>query len=82
MKSCWQIRQEQPKNGDEWRMNCSECHAMAAGASCWELNMPCCCAPMHVTCDFCCLYIAHRREIASRTQEDGSAGLPSGWSTG
>jgi copper chaperone CopZ len=34
--------------------------------SCWEQGSgsPCCCAPVHVTCDFCALYIEHRREIA------------------
>jgi copper chaperone CopZ len=34
--------------------------------SCWEQGSgsPSCCAPVHVTCDFCALYIEHRREIA------------------
>ena len=33
--------------------------------SCWEQVQwsPCCCVPIHVTCDFCALYIEHRREI-------------------
>jgi copper chaperone CopZ len=38
--------------------------------SCWEQcsGSPCCCAPVHVTCDFCVLYIEHRREIAELVQ--------------
>jgi copper chaperone CopZ len=34
--------------------------------SCWEQcsGSPCCCAPIHVNCDFCVLYLEHRREIA------------------
>jgi hypothetical protein len=34
--------------------------------SCWEQcsGSPCCCAPIHITCDFCVLYLEHRREIA------------------
>jgi hypothetical protein len=87
MKSCWQIRQEESKTGNGWRIGCPECHAFAAGVSCWELNAPCCCAPVHVTCDFCSLYISHRREITNRGL-DGGAGGPAGpgemqgWSTG
>jgi copper chaperone CopZ len=36
------------------------------GRSCWEHcgGSPCCCAPVHVTCDFCEIYLEHRRELA------------------
>jgi copper chaperone CopZ len=42
--------------------------------SCWEqcTGSPCCCAPIHVTCDFCALYIEHRREIAEMLQTNGN----------
>jgi copper chaperone CopZ len=42
--------------------------------SCWEQcsGSPCCCAPIHVTCDFCALYIEHRREIAEMLQPNGN----------
>ncbi len=73
MKSCWQIRNALATgggpNGEYWVISCTECRAHAAGISCWELDTPCCCAPVHVTCDFCALYIEHRREIASLTQK-------------
>jgi hypothetical protein len=69
VKSCWQIRNDQGANGERWRINCADCRALATGVSCWELDTPGCCAPVHVTCDFCSLYIDHRREIASLTQK-------------
>jgi copper chaperone CopZ len=65
VKSCWQIRQDHPADGEQWRISCTECHAFATGTSCWELETPCCCAPVHVSCDFCALYIDHRHEIAN-----------------
>ena len=51
------------KNG--WLVNCAECVMFDSNQSCWEQcsGSPCCCAPIHVTCDFCALYIEHRREI-------------------
>lgn len=72
MRSCWQIRQElSEKNGashrpNGWLINCAECTVNASELSCWEqcTGSPCCCAPIHITCDFCVLYIEHRREIA------------------
>ncbi len=73
VKSCWQIRDELAgnggPNGEFWLVSCTECRAYAAGVSCWELDTPRCCAPVHMTCDFCALYIDHRREIASLTQK-------------
>ncbi len=71
MRSCWQIRQELYEKGGEgkpngWLVDCAECVMFKSGQSCWEQcsGSPCCCAPIHVTCDFCVLYIEHRREIA------------------
>jgi copper chaperone CopZ len=72
VRSCWQIRQElSEKNGNGhkpngWLVACAECAMYASDQSCWEQGSgsPCCCAPIHVTCDFCVLYIEHRREIA------------------
>ncbi len=48
--------------------------------SCWEQcgGSPCCCAPVHVTCDFCVLYIEHRREIAELIQANKQSGSTSG----
>ena len=77
VRSCWQIRQEltekNAKNG--WLVNCAECAVNASEASCWEQcgGSPCCCAPIHVTCDFCALYLEHRREIAEFVQSNGQS---------
>jgi copper chaperone CopZ len=48
--------------------------------SCWEqcTGSPCCCAPIHVTCDFCALYIEHRREITEMLQTNGKTQLTHG----
>jgi hypothetical protein len=68
VRICWEIRQDLAektgKNG--WLVDCAECAVYATGQPCWERcsGSPCCCAPIHVTCDFCVLYIEHRREIA------------------
>jgi copper chaperone CopZ len=71
MRSCWQIRQELTEKADAikpngWLIACAECTMYDGAMSCWEQcsGSPCCCAPVHVTCDFCALYIEHRREIA------------------
>jgi hypothetical protein len=71
VRSCWQIRQElsEKANGSKpngWLVACAECTMYDGEMSCWEQcsGAPCCCAPVHVTCDFCALYIEHRREIA------------------
>gem|GEM_PF-282963 len=80
MRSCWQIRQElSEKSGEDhkpngqsfdsaqgWLVACSDCVMFNGEMSCWEQcsGSPCCCAPIHVTCDFCVLYLEHRREIA------------------
>jgi copper chaperone CopZ len=60
------------KNGraDGWRTQCADCPVYASDSSCWEQRNGCptCCAPVHITCDFCILYIEHRREIASLTR--------------
>jgi len=72
LRSCWQIRQDlnegNGKNG--WLVNCAECVMFNSQQSCWEQcsGSPCCCAPIHVTCDFCALYIEHRREITEMLQ--------------
>jgi len=71
VRNCWQIRQElSEKSGNGhtpngWLVNCAECVMFNSHQSCWEQcsGSPCCCAPIHVTCDFCALYIEHRREI-------------------
>jgi copper chaperone CopZ len=82
VRSCWEIRQELSektgKNG--WLVNCAECAVFTTGQSCWERcgGSPCCCAPIHVTCDFCVLYIEHRREIAELIQAPGSTSSSSG----
>ena len=86
MKTCWQIRMEDLDNapgpprsaggaggaGWQWRKDCVECQAYTTDVSCWELDKRCC-APVHVTCDFCSLYLAHRREITILNQQDGFA---------
>lgn len=79
MRSCWQIRQELTekagKNG--WLVDCAECVVHSSEMSCWEQcgGSPCCCAPIHVTCDFCVLYIEHRREIAEMLHSSGHRSL-------
>ena len=77
MRSCWQIRQDlSDKNGKNgWLVNCAECAVNASETSCWEQcgGSPCCCAPIHVTCDFCVLYLEHRREIAEYVQSNGQS---------
>jgi copper chaperone CopZ len=77
LKTCWEIRQEllttaagaAPSRHDAlagWNLACSECTVTLDGRSCWEHcgGSPCCCAPVHVTCDFCEIYLEHRRELA------------------
>jgi copper chaperone CopZ len=71
LRSCWQIRQELTEKADGakpngWLVACAECAMYDGVMSCWEQGSgsPCCCAPVHVTCDFCALYIEHRREIS------------------
>jgi copper chaperone CopZ len=77
VRSCWQIRQDlSEKNGKNgWLVNCAECAVNASETSCWEQcgGSPCCCAPIHVTCDFCVLYLEHRREIAEYVQSNGQS---------
>jgi copper chaperone CopZ len=70
VRSCWQIRQELAEKADGakpngWLVACADCAMYDGEMSCWEQGSgsPCCCAPIHVTCDFCALYIDHRREI-------------------
>jgi copper chaperone CopZ len=70
VRSCWQIRQELSEKADGakpngWLVACADCAMYDGKMSCWEQGSgsPCCCAPVHVTCDFCALYIEHRREI-------------------
>ena len=86
MRSCWQIRQDLkqsdkgPLNGEReggkpngWLVECAQCPVHTTEASCWEQcdGFPCCCAPVHVTCDFCPLYIEHRREITEMLHSNG-----------
>jgi len=77
VRSCWQIRQglteKNGKNG--WLVNCAECAVNASELSCWEQcsGSPYCCAPIHITCDFCVLYLEHRREIAEFVQSCGQS---------
>ncbi|MCX6028526.1 MAG: heavy-metal-associated domain-containing protein [Chloroflexi bacterium] len=85
MRSCWQIRQELYEKGGEgkpngWLVDCTECVMFHSDQSCWEQGSgsPCCCAPVHVTCDFCVLYIEHRREIAELIQANKQSGSTSG----
>lgn len=74
MRTCWEIRHDllaqsgHGKNG--WVVDCTGCAVYAGDKSCWEqcTGSPCCCAPLHVTCDFCEIYIEHRREIAGMIQ--------------
>jgi copper chaperone CopZ len=77
VRSCWQIRQEltEKANGAKpngWLVACAECTMFHGEMSCWEQcsGSPCCCAPLHITCDFCALYIEHRREIADLIHAD------------
>ena len=67
LRSCWQIRQELTEKADGakpngWLVACAECTMYDGEMSCWEQcsGAPCCCAPVHVTCDFCALYIEQR----------------------
>jgi copper chaperone CopZ len=82
VKTCWEIRQEllatttgaAPSRRDAligWNLACSECTVPLDGRACWEQcgGSPCCCAPVHVTCDFCEIYLEHRRELAGMTRE-------------
>jgi copper chaperone CopZ len=82
VRSCWEIRQElSEKTGNNgWLVSCAECAVFASEQSCWERcsGSPCCCAPIHVTCDFCVLYIEHRREIAELIQAPGATVSSSG----
>lgn len=94
MRSCWQIRQDLvEKNGNStpdgerdghklngWLVDCAHCAVFTSEVSCWEQcsGSPCCCAPLHVTCDFCVLYIEHRREITEMLHANGNPLLSSG----
>jgi len=84
MRRCWEIRRElqaghaSGKNG--WVVACAECAIYAGTQTCWEecAGSSCCCAPLSVTCDFCEIYIEHRREIAAllhTEQANAKAGL-------
>jgi copper chaperone CopZ len=96
VRYCWQIRQalsdKHGKNGRpldaayDWRVECAACAMFNGAQSCWEQcgGAPCCCAAIHVTCDFCALYIEHRREIVEMLQltenhcvDSGSPAQPS-----
>jgi hypothetical protein len=72
VRNCWQIRQDLTgKNGKNgWLVDCAECVMFNSNQSCWEQcsGSPCCCAPIHLTCDFCALYIEHRHEITEMLQ--------------
>lgn len=73
---CWEIRRDLQaqtatgKNG--WVVDCPGCAVYGSAQACWEqcAGSPCCCAPLSVTCDFCEIYIEHRREIAGLRQTD------------
>ena len=82
MRSCWEIRQElsRREGTDGWLVDCADCAVYVSGQPCWERcsGSPCCCAPIHVTCDFCVLYIEHRREIAEMIHTPGAVTLNSG----
>ena len=81
MRTCWQIRQALSSLATDassvpdsppatWVLQCAECAVYASGVSCWEQHhgsQPCC-APVHLTCDFCVLYIEHRREVTTLIQ--------------
>jgi copper chaperone CopZ len=85
VKTCWEIRRELQAgaygNGrpSGWLISCAECSVPLDGRACWEqcAGSPCCCAPLHITCDFCEIYIEHRREIAGRTQRDAISAVAS-----
>jgi copper chaperone CopZ len=78
VRTCWQIRQalrqsDAPGSGKNgWVITCSECAIYDRDRSCWEQHSggPACCAPLDVTCDFCKIYIEHRREIADMIWAD------------
>jgi hypothetical protein len=80
VKTCWQIRQElvAAANGAArltgWKLACSDCTVPFEGRSCWEqcAGSPCCCAPIHITCDFCEIYLEHRRELAGLPQHEAA----------
>jgi len=83
VRTCWEIRQafsERQENGhsDERRMPCRQCSIYAGGAACWTLcsDQSCCCAPLHLSCDFCPLYIEHRREITALVEAVREASQP------
>jgi copper chaperone CopZ len=84
VRSCWQIRQELTEKAighksNGWIVTCSECALYEGEMSCWEQGSgsPSCCAPVHVTCDFCALYIEHRREIADLIHASSVSAQPS-----
>jgi copper chaperone CopZ len=70
LQTCWEIRAAGQLCGGagERRIPCTDCAFFHAGGSCWDGKRDavasCCCAPLHLTCDFCALYIEHRRELA------------------
>jgi copper chaperone CopZ len=77
VRRCWQIRQELAEKTDGnkpngWLVACADCAMYNGAMSCWEQGSgsPSCCAPIHVTCDFCALYIEHRREITDLVHAD------------
>jgi copper chaperone CopZ len=85
VKTCWQIRQEllATANGSSrlagWNLACADCTlpfdaALMGARSCWEqcAGSPCCCAPIHITCDFCEIYLEHRREVAGLPQHEAA----------
>lgn len=70
MRSCWQLKEEL----DDWCSSCAlrerladccgACEAFRRGVSCWELGKALSrCCQQQVQCDFCALYVAHRKEI-------------------
>jgi len=77
VRTCWEIRadiESSAGNGkpEAWLRACTDCPVRFGGQPCWaqcgEPNR--CCVPVHVTCDFCVLYIEHRHEIAARMLSD------------
>jgi copper chaperone CopZ len=76
MRTCWEIRREleamQPSGRNGWVATCAECAIYLSSQACWEqcAGSSCCCAPLSVTCDFCEIYIEHRREIAGLLQAE------------
>ncbi len=70
MRSCWQLKDELDNWCSSCRLHrgvtecCEVCEAFRQGMSCWELGKALSrCCRRYTQCDFCAMYMAHRKEI-------------------